>query len=142
MKKNGEEHGQIYIVSFLNKLMLAYPDNFVFWHTPNGGKRDKATAGTLKMMGLKAGINDLIIVGSQKRIVFVECKDSDGRPSKEQKDFHQTLINFGFDNYIINYGSPREAVHSIIPIIKKHFPEIPHQGISKASESALSFIKD
>ena len=43
-------------------LSWALPDNIPFTHLPMGGKRDKATAGKLKAMGVNPGWPDFEIL--------------------------------------------------------------------------------
>ena len=45
-------------LSVASFLTVALKPPYMWWHTPNGEKRDKATAGLLKAMGTKAGLPD------------------------------------------------------------------------------------
>ena len=42
-------------------LEVAAPLHVLWWHTPNGEKRDRVTAAILKAMGTKAGVPDLLL---------------------------------------------------------------------------------
>lgn len=53
----------------------------VYWHTPNGGKRNKREAGKFKAMGVRAGVSDLILLHNS-RMYALELK-APGRPSTE-----------------------------------------------------------
>lgn len=56
----------------------------LFWHTPNGEKRDKASAAKLKAMGTMPGVPDLMLL-DRGRLYGLEIKRSSGRVSAEQK---------------------------------------------------------
>ena len=59
----------------------------VFFHVPNGEKRDAVTAGLLRQMGVRPGVADFILL-SEGRAIAAEVKDADrGRQSKDQKGF-------------------------------------------------------
>ena len=60
----------------------------VWFHIPNGGKRDKVTAARLKQMGVRPGVADIIILTSTSLPVAVELKiPKGGRQSDSQKGF-------------------------------------------------------
>jgi hypothetical protein len=56
----------------------------VFFHVPNGGRRDKIEGAIFKAMGVRAGVSDLILVHDSK--IFA-LKAEGGRPSTEQMTF-------------------------------------------------------
>ena len=58
----------------------------IYWHTPNGGKRNAREAGRFKAMGVRAGVSDLILVHCGK-IYALELKAEGGRPSVAQMEF-------------------------------------------------------
>jgi hypothetical protein len=58
----------------------------IYWHTPNGGKRNAREAGRFKAMGVRAGVSDLILVHCGK-IYALELKAPGGRPSESQLAF-------------------------------------------------------
>ena len=67
----------------------------VWFHVPNGEKRDPVTAGILRQMGVRPGVADFIIL-SRGRAIAVEVKDeADGRQSKDQKGFQKAWIENG-----------------------------------------------
>lgn len=82
-------------------LDLALPRGVaLWWHTPNGGKRSKATAGVLKAMGVKAGVPDLTFLwtrpGHARPFVgFIELKAGAGVLSGPQKDFRTACKALG-----------------------------------------------
>jgi hypothetical protein len=59
----------------------------VWFHVPNGGKRDKVTAARLKQMGVRSGVADFIVL-SRCRPLALELKvPKTGRQSDNQKGF-------------------------------------------------------
>lgn len=50
-----EDHEQIVVATWLTK------NNILFYHIPNGGKRNMYEAVKLKRMGVKAGVPDICI---------------------------------------------------------------------------------
>jgi hypothetical protein len=58
----------------------------VWWHTPNGGKRNRIEAAILKGLGVRAGVSDLIAVHEGKAFAL-EIKADGGRPSEAQLQF-------------------------------------------------------
>ena len=71
----------------VNHLLVRAYDEVIWWHTPNGEKRDKRTGAKLKAMGVKPGIPDLLFFHCA-RLFFIELKKTDGkgRLSKAQKE--------------------------------------------------------
>lgn len=58
----------------------------VWWHTPNGGKRSKATAARLRKMGVRPGVADLVFFNNTLQLA-AELKTLTGVQSKDQKSF-------------------------------------------------------
>jgi hypothetical protein len=114
MKRNSEEFNQIYVVSFLKKLQLSGLD-FEFWHTANGGSRNKAEAGTLKMMGVLAGVPDLCLIGLHRTLHFIEFKKPKplGKLSTEQKSFIEKSERYGFACSVVYADNPAEAIAAV-----------------------------
>lgn len=89
-----EDTLHIHVARFL---ALALPPEVLWWHTPNGGKREKRMGrggkmyspegAKLKRMGAKAGVPDLTFGlpgDGPPRLHFIELKDEDGRLSVGQ----------------------------------------------------------
>lgn len=66
----------------------------VFWHTPNGGRRNKREAGRLKAMGVRPGVSDLILF-HEGRLYALELKAPGGRPSDAQIQFMNDIEDAG-----------------------------------------------
>lgn len=63
----------------------SYPElRTLFFHVPNGGKRNKVEAVQLKASGVVPGIPDLILTHPQKPALGVELKTPTGEQSPEQ----------------------------------------------------------
>lgn len=69
--------------SLVRHLEVLCRPGVVWWHTPNGERRDKATGGRLKAMGVKAGVPDLLLL-REGRLYGIELKREGGRTSKGQ----------------------------------------------------------
>lgn len=70
---------------------------------PNGGARNKATAGKLKAEGVVAGVADLILlvprIKDYKPIIHalcIEMKTAKGRQSPDQKGWQARVEDFGY----------------------------------------------
>lgn len=72
------------VAAFLRR---AWPADLLWFHVPNGEKRDKATAGKLKAMGVLAGVPDFVFVMPNAQVAFLELKRGDGETSEEQDKF-------------------------------------------------------
>lgn len=68
----------------------------IFWHTPNGEKRDKETAKKLASMGVRAGVWDFIIMSRKLAgtVLFAEVKAPDDKKglSKSQIAFRSDVV--------------------------------------------------
>lgn len=140
MKKHGEEHNQIFVAAFLKKIKLYNAANnlpdFEFWHTPNGGKRDKITASQLKLMGVLAGVLDLEFIWI-KGTFFIELKDGDGHLTKDQISFMNSMDKFGVPHHTVYSDTAPDMIVQVGNIILS-MGLTTQNGISKASAEALS----
>lgn len=93
-KDTGEEDLQINLVKHLGWRLKP---GVVFWHTPNGGKRSKASAGRLKAMGVRAGIFDLMFLLPGPRAFGLELKWKSGTMEPEQETFGAELDALGIE---------------------------------------------
>lgn len=134
MIKNSEEYIQIYLVSFLKKLQAT--EDFLFWHTPNGGSRDKREAGKFKLMGMLAGVPDLCIM-AKNTFHFIELKKNNGGLSKAQEEFIDKAMGLGFSTSTIFADSVEDALYQLCQILEEVF-FFDQKGMSKSSSSVLS----
>jgi hypothetical protein len=109
-KYNSENEFQNRLFTSLVKHELQYKDLFIY-HVPNGGFRDKITAKILQLIGLRAGVSDLHILGGGK-MLFVELKKS-GKHSQSDMQivFEQKIKANGF-TYMLVY--PEMGVDNIV----------------------------
>lgn len=62
----------------------------VFWHTPNGGQRNKTEAKILKGLGVRAGVSDIICI-HKSRVFALELKAPGGGATESQMQFISDL---------------------------------------------------
>ena len=67
----------------------------LWFHVPNGGKRDKRTAALLKKFGLRPGVADMLIFKFAARPLAVEVKTKTGVQSDDQQKFERHWIAIG-----------------------------------------------
>jgi len=89
-----------------------------WWHTPNGGLRNKSVAAKLKRQGVKAGVLDIIIINSTvtgHKGLVIELKIGNNKLTPEQ---------ITWTNYFIENGYAVETCWTIDAVIKslnEHF---------------------
>jgi hypothetical protein len=71
----------------------------VFFHVPNGGKRNRIEAARFKGLGVRAGVADLILV-HRGNVYALELKSSTGRPTVCQMEFMSEFNAAGGHGYI------------------------------------------
>lgn len=76
-------------------LKWALPDDAVYFHIANGGKRHKIVAAKLAALGVRAGLPDLEIIwaGLDGKSIFIELKTERGALSSVQRQMHQRLLH-------------------------------------------------
>ena len=65
---------------------------------PNGGFRNKATAGRLKAEGVKSGVSDIFlpVPTNEYHGLFLELKVGKNKPTEEQYDFMTAMNAVGY----------------------------------------------
>lgn len=91
--KHPERIAQQKLVAHLNEF---YPD-LLFWHTPNGEKREKKIAAELKRMGTRPGVPDLFFPTLR---VFIEMKAPNETTSIEQDNVSHLLRLAGYEVHV------------------------------------------
>lgn len=81
MSRHLELQLQISVVRYLRH---ALPETILWWHTPNGGAREKREAAKLKAMGVKPDVPDLLFLMPTGKLAAIELKVDKGRLSPEQ----------------------------------------------------------
>jgi VRR-NUC domain len=84
---NREAREQAAIVDWIRTVA---PDLLVF-HPANGGWRSKAEAARFKWLGVVAGVPDLVLVGRDGVVRFIEVKADGGSLSRAQRDMRDRL---------------------------------------------------
>jgi hypothetical protein len=69
--------------------------NWIFTHIASGEKRDQVTAARLKRMGVTAGFPDLMFIGPNGVVCWVELKAKGGRLSAAQAEVASHLVVCG-----------------------------------------------
>jgi hypothetical protein len=92
-RKFPEEEIQKQVAEFLD---YALPDDFRWWHTPNQrGTRKQWENALLKALGVKAGVQDVTIVGPNPRLIIIEIKAEKGSLSRSQRDWRDFYQSIG-----------------------------------------------
>jgi len=115
MKKyNSENEFQNRLFTSLVKYELQYKDLFVY-HVPNGGYRDKITAKIMQLIGLRAGVSDLHILGGGK-IMFVELKKNSKEDQSDMQIVFEQKVKANGMVYMLFNGDENidEIVNSIM----------------------------
>ena len=69
-------------------LRIAAKPEWIWFHVPNGELRNKAVAGRLKAMGVKAGVSDILLMSpGGARLHALELKREGEKPNDDQKAF-------------------------------------------------------
>ena len=104
-----------------------FPELKWLYHTPNGGLRDKVSAGQMVALGVKRGVPDLTLPirrGDAAGLV-IEMKSDDGRLSREQEEWLAHYEAQGWKTAVCR--SARSAAESLLTFLTG----VPtHYGIS------------
>lgn len=73
-------------------LRAAWPDDLIFFHTPNGEARPGGAAGKLKAMGVLPGVPDFTFLLPNGQAAFIELKARDGELSDAQIAFRDKAV--------------------------------------------------
>lgn len=82
-RHNAEDAIQMAVVQHMRARKVP---GVVFWHTPNGGKRNIIEGAKFKKMGVRAGVSDIVAVHNG-RIFALELKAPGGRATESQMEF-------------------------------------------------------
>ena len=75
--------------------LLQRTGRLLYFHVPNGGKRNVIEAMKFKWLGVKAGVPDLVIIPRVGPVCFIELKSEDGTLQETQKFWLQALPDYG-----------------------------------------------
>lgn len=116
LAKSGSEHAHQRAVFQWMNMQTGWPElRELAFAIPNGGKRDKITAGKLKAEGVKSGVSDIMIPIARKGFhgFFLEMKkpgERDGE-SDNQKKFGAGVEREGYFYAVCEHWE--EATHLI-----------------------------
>lgn len=99
-------------------LEVSAPKKVLWWHTPNGEKRDKVTAAILRGMGVKAGVPDLLLYDTLTGYLHaIEVKAADGYLSDAQKSWMERFTSSPTGRYAV-----ARSVDDVIQILEDWWP--------------------
>jgi hypothetical protein len=75
-------------------LDAALPLDVVWWHTPNGGKRNAREAARFKALGVKAGVADIVLVFHGWALA-IELKAPKGKTTAAQQQWRDRFVMAG-----------------------------------------------
>lgn len=104
LAKGGSEAGhQTALFAWAALEAQRYPELRLMFAIPNGGYRTKATAGSLKAQGVKAGVPDIFLPVRRGRWngLFIELKKEGGKPSADQMVWINELNEQGFGTAVV-----------------------------------------
>lgn len=114
-----EEQEQMALMQWAALEENTYPLLKWLFHIPNGGHRNKATAGRLKAAGVKKGVPDLCLpvpLGGYAGL-YIEMKYGANIPTKEQREWLDFLNSVGY--YVAICYTCEEAIKTITQYIKQ-----------------------
>jgi hypothetical protein len=96
--RNSEQTVQRTVCEHLRRRGAA---GLVWWHTPNGGRRNPIEAAIFNGLGVRAGVADLILL-RDGRAFALELKTERGRQTAAQMDFISEFRAAGGEASIAN----------------------------------------
>ena len=106
---------QMVIIAECRRRAATVPEYSNLIHIPNGERRDKATAGRLKAMGVQAGVYDLFLAVARRHEqtlwhgLWLELKYGENKPSQAQVAWAQRMTAQGYLCRVI-WDDPDEAL--------------------------------
>jgi hypothetical protein len=104
-----ETQDQIALIAWFDWTFRMYRGRLL--HIPNGGHRHISTAKTLKSMGVRSGVLDLLlpIPKGEFHGLFIEMKAGTGKPSSDQLDWGKFLDSQNYCVVICTGQIPAKA---------------------------------
>jgi hypothetical protein len=99
MSRNGKEEFELQR-KVVQILMRACLPKILWWHTPNGEKRDPVVGAKLKMMGTKPGVPDFTFILPTGRAAFLELKSATGQQDAPQIAWERDCDEMGVPYHI------------------------------------------
>jgi hypothetical protein len=82
-------------ISVKDFLDVALPPEIVWFHVPNGGKRNVREAARFKAMGVLAGVADDVFIMPDAKVGFIELKVGSNTQEDSQKVFETNVTALG-----------------------------------------------
>ena len=99
-------------------LEVAAPRKVMWFHVPNGEKREAVTAALLKGMGVKPGVPDLLLYDtSTGHLYAIEVKAKDGYLSESQKAWMEHFTSSPTARYAV-----ARSVEDAVQILQDWWP--------------------
>lgn len=95
-------------------------NGYLFFHTPNEGKRTAQQGAKLIALGLQPGVHDLCVLLDGGVTVWIELKTGRGVVSQHQKNWHEKIIQKGHHSHILRAETPQQAVLTLSEILAGH----------------------
>lgn len=99
----GTEHAhQAAVFCWIRRKAQYYPQLEFAFAVPNGGSRDRITAGKLKAEGVTPGVFDFVVPYPMEPYhgLFIEMKKPGGVVSTEQKKFGKIMVSRGYQCFV------------------------------------------
>lgn len=113
-----EDREQEDVFRWANNSLGRYPELWLMYHVPNGGRRNGREAAKFKRMGVKPGVPDLClpVARGPYHALYVEMKALNGRVSDAQKERMKRLAEAG-NACCVCFGAP-DAIRAIEDYLK------------------------
>lgn len=86
---------------------------FILHHSANeSGKASRTAQAILKGMGVHAGFSDLLLLGPERRVLFLEVKTRTGHQTPSQAEFEADVVSFGWAYEIVR--SSADAIEAVV----------------------------
>ncbi len=101
LAKSGSEHAEqvaLFCWAATPSVRELYPELRWMFAIPNGGLRDKVTAGKMKAEGVRSGVSDIFLPMPKQLLcgLFIEMKVAPNKPTKEQIEFMDAMRERGY----------------------------------------------
>jgi hypothetical protein len=99
-----EQKLQLECSKWLKKFLYTSGEPQLYYHVPNERKGTMAQMSRLKAQGVLSGVSDVVLPlrSGEFAGVYCELKKAGGTPSKEQKQFLNSVANEGYLAIVVN----------------------------------------
>lgn len=145
LAKSGTEHGeQAALICWAKRKSLYHQELELLHAVPNGGKRDRITAGQMKAEGVLPGVFDLFLPIARKGFhgLYIEMKVKDGGVvSLQQKWWGKSVTREGYAAYVCNgWEVARDCIADYLGI-DNSYPAVPKVNGKVAKQRPTSDLK-